>query len=249
MDPSRPEEEPTPDADVPLETRLGYRFADPVYLITALTHPSYANVAAQRGETVADNQRLEFLGDAVLDLIVGERLYFADATADPGTLTQRRIALVGQKRLAQLGRELALHHHLRAGPGESRSGLSEQPSVLADAFEAVLGAIYLDGGLAAAAAAIDLLLGPELNALHSAESLKSPKVVFQELSQGRWSITPTYSQLSGAPRFHVEAKAGIHVAARGLGSTRRAAEENAARAALEALSRLEAPDAPGPLSD
>ena len=244
MAPTRPEDDPTLNADVSLEARLGHRFADPVHLITALTHPSYANVAAQRGEPVADNQRLEFLGDAVLDLIVGERLYFADATADPGTLTQRRIALVGQKRLAQLGHDLTLHHHLRAGPGETRSGLPEQPSVLADAFEAVLGAIYLDGGLPAAAAAIDRLLGPELMALHSAESLKSPKVVFQELAQGRWSITPTYTLLSGAPRFHVEVKAGIHVAARGLGSTRRAAEENAARAAL---ARLEAPEDLGQL--
>ena len=227
-----PSQPPTPAA---LEARIDHRFGDPDLLTEALTHPSWANVASQRGEAVRDNQRLEFLGDAVLDLLVGERLFRADPAAPPGTLTQRRIALVGQLRLAKLGVELELGRFLRVGPGEERAGIADQPATLADTFEAVLGAVYLDGGLSAAAAVIDRLLGPELTQLKTPAHLKSPKTRLQEHTQGEAAFTPRYRLLTSAPDFEVEVTFGPKLTTTGRGTTRRGAEEAAAAQALEAL--------------
>lgn len=229
------ETEQEPPTRAALEERIGHRFREVELLDEALTHPSWANVAVQRGESGRDNQRLEFLGDAVLDLLVGERLYLADPKAPPGTLTQRRIALVGLPRLARLGVELHLGSLLKVGPGEARAGVSDQPSTLADTFEALLGAVYLDAGLAAAGTVIDRLLGPELEQLREPANLKSHKALLQERTQGESAFTPRYRLLSAAPDFEVEVTFGPKLTATGRGPTRRGAEEQAARAALESL--------------
>lgn len=238
-----------------LQARLGHRFGDPGLLVEALTHPSYSNVATQRGEAARDNQRLEFLGDAVLDLVVGERLFFADPLAPPGTLTQRRIALVAERRVSRLGAELGLASHLRVGPGELRAGVAEQTATLADTFEAVLGAVYLDGGLGAAARVVDELLGAELAQLQAPDHLKSKKALLQEHTQGETAFTPRYRLLLSEPEFEVEVSYGPRLTEIGRGPTRRAAEEAAAERALAALEarpiaakprRPRAPDAGAP---
>lgn len=246
MSDNTPEDRPKEDAELrpearlevrldALQTRLGHRFGDPELLVEALTHPSYSNVATQRGEIARDNQRLEFLGDAVLDLLVGERLFFADPNAPPGTLTQRRIALVAERRVSRLGAELDLAGHLRVGPGEARSGVAEQTSTLADTFEAVLGAVYLDGGLVAAARVVDALLGAELAQRQTPDHLKSKKALLQEHTQGESAFTPRYRLLSSEPEFEVEVTFGPRLTETGRGPTRRAAEEAAAERALVAV--------------
>lgn len=249
MSDNTPEDRPEEDAELrpearldALQARLGHRFGDPGLLVEALTHPSYSNVASQRGEVARDNQRLEFLGDAVLDLLVGERLFFADPHAPPGTLTQRRIALVAERRVSRLGAELDLASHLRVGPGEARAGVAEQTSTLADTFEAVLGAVYLDGGLAAAARVVDELLGSELAQRQAPDHLKSKKALLQELTQGRSAFTPRYRLLSAEPEFEVEVTFGPRLTETGRGPTRRAAEEAAAEHALVALARHPVPE-------
>lgn len=253
MSDNTPEDRPEEDAELrpearfdarldALQARLGHRFADPALLVEALTHPSYSNVASQRGELARDNQRLEFLGDAVLDLLVGERLFFADPHAPPGTLTQRRIALVAERRVSRLGAELDLASHLRVGPGESRAGVAEQTSTLADTFEAVLGAVYLDGGLVAAARVVDALLGAELAQRQAPQHLKSKKALLQEHTQGASAFTPRYRLLASEPEFEVEVTFGPRLTETGRGPTRRAAEEAAAARALVAVATHPAPD-------
>lgn len=259
MSDNTPEDRPKPGADVrpqagpeaepndrlaALQVRLGHRFDNPELLVEALTHSSYSNVATQRGEVSRDNQRLEFLGDAVLDLLVGERLFFADPLAPPGTLTQRRIALVAERRVSRLGAELELASHLRVGPGEARAGVAEQTSTLADTFEAVLGAVYLDGGLPAAARVVDALLGAELAQREAPDQLKSKKALLQEHTQGETAFTPRYRLLGSEPEFEVEVCYGPRLTETGRGPTRRAAEEAAADRALAAL--LAQPTAPKP---
>lgn len=235
----RAENRPEASLDA-LQARLGHRFGDAGLLVEALTHPSYANVASQRGEAARDNQRLEFLGDAVLDLLVGERLFFADPLAPPGTLTQRRIALVAERRVSRLGAELGLASHLRVGPGEARAGVAEQAATLADTFEAVLGAVYLDGGLGAAARVVDELLGSELAQRQAPDHLKSKKALLQEQTQGESAFTPRYRLLATEPGFEVEVSYGPRLTETGRGPTRRAAEEAAAERALLALASLPA---------
>jgi ribonuclease-3 len=218
-----------------LEGRIGYTFRSKALLQAALTHPSYNNVKARTGEVVTDNQRLEFLGDAVLDLVVGEQLFRADPLADPGTLTQRRIAIVTERSLARRGTALGLGEVLRFGPGQDRTRFLERPSVLADAFEALLGALYLDGGLEAVSLVIERVLGDELRARPNVATLKSPKAALQELAQGRWGATPRYRVVATSPCYEVEVCAGSHVQSSGRGNTRREAEERAAETALADL--------------
>lgn len=237
-----------------LEDAVGYRFADPALLELALTHPSWANVEAQRQAAEAarvakgrgagtkkpvasDNQRLEFLGDAVVDLLVSERLFLADRAAKEGLLTERRAALVHEARLAGAARAMGLGAHLRLGPGEERSGFRERPGVLADAFEAVAAAVWLDGGPDAARAFIERVFAEDFARVHP-ERLKPAKARLQELTQARWKLTPSYSVTSAPPAtetFEVEVKVGDLLATTGVGKSRRAAEDNAA---VDALARL-----------
>ncbi len=223
-----------------LEARIGYSFGARPLLLAAMTHPSYNNVTAKTGEVVTDNQRLEFLGDAVLDLVVGERLFEADPAADPGTLTQRRIALVTERSLARRGEALGLGDLLRIGPGQDRALFVHRASVLADTFEALLGALYLDGGLDAVRRVVELVLGDDIRSRPSVATLKAPKASLQEQAQGLWAATPRYSVLSTAPEYEVEVRAGGHLSATGRGMTRREAEDRAAENALSLLAQAPA---------
>lgn len=215
-----------------LERELGYRFRDEQLLALALTHRS----AGSR-----HNERLEYLGDAALSLLVAEALYQRVPDAPEGHLSRLRASLVRRSSLAEMARELGFPKMLRLGPGELKSGGFRRDSILADALEAVLGAIYLDGGLDALRAVVLRLYGGRLASLPSHEQLKDPKTLLQERLQSRGLPLPLY-RVDGVEgedhRQHftvsciVEGAAGEVI---GTGGSRRAAEQDAASRMLERI--------------
>ena len=211
---------------------LGYRFQDEELLERALTHRSVSG---------GNNERLEFLGDAVLGLVMAEAVYAAHAGADEGTLSRLRARLVRRETLEELARELALGELLRLGGGELRSGGHRRGSILANALEAVFGAVFLDGGWAATRTVILKVLGPRFAALDSDEELRDPKTRLQEFLQGRGHALPTYDveRVSGsahAQHFDVVCRlATPELEIHGEGTSRRAAEQQAAEQTLRAL--------------
>ena len=211
---------------------LGHRFNTTELLKRALTHRS-----AGRDH----NERLEFLGDAVLNFIVAARLHDRHGDAPEGDLSRFRTELVKGETLGEIARELGLAEHLIVGPGELRSRGGASPNMLADSLEALLGAVYLDAGLDAAHQCVLRLLDPRLEALPEAASLKDPKSRLQEWLQGRGLDLPSYSVQSRTdsphdPRFVVVCRvAERELEASGHGSSRRGAEQEAARGMLAAL--------------
>jgi ribonuclease-3 len=211
---------------------LGYRFQNEGLLELALTH---------RSASGGNNERLEFLGDAVLGLVMAEAVYAAHPGADEGTLSRLRARLVRRETLEELARELALGELLRLGGGELRSGGHRRGSILANALEAVFGAVFLDGGWGATREVVLKVLGPRFAALDSDEELRDPKTRLQELLQGRGHALPTYDveRVSGsghAQHFDVVCRlATPEMEIRGEGTSRRAAEQQAAEQALRAL--------------
>lgn len=220
-----------------LSAILQYDFTDGRLCTQALTH---------RSAGTPHNERLEFLGDAMLGLIVAEELYRRFPDADEGMLTRLRAALVRKETLAELAVELDLGAHLRLGEGELRSGGFRRASILANALEAILGAIYLDGGYEACRAAITRLFDRRLAGLSAAETSKDPKTELQEWLQARGRPLPAYrtTGVEGAPHdrhFVVECMLEDAMAAvTGEGSSRRHAEQQAAE---RMLARLRSPDA------
>ena len=223
-----------------LEERLGHRFDDRSILERALTHRSRAHEARATAHS-ADYERMEFLGDALLGFLVSERLMRDDPDADEGTLTQRRQALVSTSALARVSDRLGLGGALRLGRGEAATGGGAKPSLLADAFESVLAAVYLDGGVRAARAFVQRHLKHEFHGVrHTPDSGTDAKTRLQELVQGRYRVTPRYRMVSASGpaherRFVAEVLLGEQVAGSGTGSSRKNAEREAARVALEAL--------------
>lgn len=215
-----------------LQLRLGHRFADPDLLRRALTHRS-----ARRQH----NERLEFLGDALLGFVIAEALTRRFPDASEGELTRLRSRLVNGEALAAAAGELRLGEFLELGPGERKSGGQRRASILADAFEALVCAIYLDAGMDACRERVLQLLKPALERLQPGEALKDPKTRLQEWLQSRALERPHYhlvgeQEHGGVWQFEVE----CHVAAlpepcRGTGGTRRGAEQAAAAVALEHL--------------
>jgi ribonuclease-3 len=214
-----------------IERRLGYRFSDAALLQQALTHRSHG---------APHNERLEFLGDGLLNFVVA-RLLFQQFTALPeGDLSRLRAGLVNQQALSELAVSLSLGDFLRLGEGELKSGGFRRPSILADALEAVIGAISLDGGFDAAEKVLAELYRPLLAAIDpGASGNKDPKTRLQEYLQGRKLALPQYSIVSvegeaHEQHFHVECVvAELSVRSQGTGPTRRAAEQEAAQAAYE----------------
>lgn len=211
---------------------LAHRFADPALLDTALTHRS----AGHR-----NNERLEFLGDAVLGLLVAEALHARHPRASEGDLTRLRAALVREETLAAIARELALGDALRLGPGELRSGGHRRESILADAFEAVVAAVYLDGGLDACRGAVMPLLQARIDSLGDAAATKDPKTRLQEWLQGQGFALPAYTLVESAGDDHRKtffvrcAADAIGIACVGEGGSRRGAEAHAASLVLERI--------------
>lgn len=217
---------------VALQERLRHRFADPRLLARALTHRSFS---------AEHNERLEFLGDSVLNLAVSALLYERLTGLPEGDLTKIRATLVKQEPLHRLAVGLAVPDALRLGEGEIRTGGRSRPSILADALEALIGAVYLDGGYAAAEALVRRLFdNVEINPTLAA-SAKDPKTELQEWLQGRKMKLPVYrvaATLGAAHKqtFDVECEVPEFGAVeRGIGASRRAAEQAAAAAMLLTL--------------
>ncbi|MCS7057077.1 MAG: ribonuclease III [Thermoflexales bacterium] len=211
-------------------------FKNPKLLECALTHTSYANEHAD--EQVADNERLEFLGDAVLDFIAGAWLFEQFPEYDEGRLTSLRAALVRVSTLAQFARRVGLPEHLRLGKGESYTGGRERDNILGDAFEALIGALYLDQGIEAVREFVLPLLAQATPEILRAKLDRDAKSRLQEWSQAALGITPRYRLVATegpdhARVFTVEVWLGEHVAGVGRGSSKQMAEQLAARDALE----------------
>lgn len=225
-----------------LEPRLGHRFADRTILERALTHRSLAHETSGAASD-EDYERLEFLGDALLGFLVSERLMDDDPHADEGVLTRRKQSVVSTRALAAASRRLGLGEALRLGRGEIATGGRAKPSLLADAFESVLAAVYLDGGTRAARAFVRRHLKDQFaEALAEVEADGDPKTRLQELTQARWRVTPSYrivstSGPSHARTFVAEVDLDGKRAGQGSGSSRKDAERAAAREALEAIDR------------
>ena len=239
----------TPAVAPALARALGYSFSDPALLQAALIHTSYVNERPGRG--LESNERLEFLGDAVLGVVVAHRLYEVRPESAEGELTVLRAWLVRQSTLARWGRQLALGPHLLLGRGEARGGGRDRPALLSRGFEAVIGAIYLDGGLGAARQVLLALIDQEIQAQagFSPQKVVDAKSRLQQVTQARFESTPVYNLVdhSGpghAPVFVVEVKAGPEVNARGSGHSKRAAQQAAAHAALQQLNVLEGYEEP-----
>jgi len=225
-----------------LEAALGHRFADRTLLERALTHPS----RAQEQGAGSDNQRLEFLGDAVLELVVGESLYAAHPDWREGDLTQARAALVNGRTLAQRAKRLGLGGWVRLG--RSGEAFDVQPKILTDVFEAVVGALYLDGGIEAARALVRRAL-PECGDADFAPPPRDPKSRLNEWAHAQRLDPPRYCTIAdsgaegGDGRFAVMVLLEGRAVGEGNGRTKRAAENAAAGSALAQLDPAAASEA------
>ena len=241
---------PRPPDALLLETlgqRLGLPTLDPVFGLAALTHKSFVNEHRDEG---ADNERLEFLGDAVVDLVVSHRLMERFPDADEGELSKLRALLVNEDSLARVARQLGLGDLLRMGRGEEMTGGRDKSSVLADALEAVLGAVYLSAGLQGALSVVDRLFGELLEGVAEGKSGEDWKTRLQELVQTRSRLSPRYRVVSEqgpdhSKTFEVEVTVGTELFARARGRSKKEAEQAAARETLTMLESETKKDAPG----
>ncbi len=217
-----------------LEKDLGYTFKDKNLIIEALTHKSY--------KQPYDNERLEFLGDAVLDLVVGEYLYFKFKKADEGTLSKIRASLVNEVGFDKLARHLKLGEYILLSAAEENNGGREKPSLLSNSFEAVMGAIYLESGLEKVKE-IAIRLIEEVHKEISLDSLfRDFKTTFQELTQARYGVTPEYKVIaSRGPDHKKEFEVAVLVDgkeyARASGKSKKAAQQEAAKIALNIVKK------------
>jgi ribonuclease-3 len=215
-----------------LQQLLGYQFTDPALLRQALTHRSAASV---------NNERLEFLGDAILGFRIAERLYQGHDDADEGSLSRMRAQLVKKETLAQVGKELNLGDWLQLGPGELRTGGHRRASTLADAVEAIIAAAYLDGGIAPANALIDRLLDSRLGMVSPQRQGKDAKTRLQEWLQARRYALPEYEVIEVTGEAHAQCfrvaclLPDLQLRGEGRGSSRRKAEQQAAEQLLSQL--------------
>ncbi len=221
-----------------LEETLGYTFNNPQLLECALTHRSFA---AEHSDISEDNERLEFLGDAVLELVMTRLLFdlYGNAYSE-GDLTRMRAFLVNEAQLAKQAEGIGLGHYIRLGKGEERSGGRRKKSILADTFEAVMGAIYLDGGLEPCFSFVKRLFNQVLSEITDHFLIEDYKSTLQELTQARFHVVPTYrvEKISGPDHnrtFEVAIILDGKVLARGEGSSKKKAEQDAAKEALKKL--------------
>lgn len=232
-----------------LEERLGVQFANYGLLRRALTHRSYLN-ENPRGD-LKDNERLEFLGDAVLDFVVGAYLYQRFPEMDEGGLTALRAALVRTKTLADFARQLNVGDCLWLGYGEEESGGRERTPTLCAAFEAIVGAIYLDQGLNAVQPLVERLAAPALEHIMDESLYKDAKSEFQMWAQAAFNITPHYEVISEEgpdheKTFTVQAVVGRDVWGVGQGHSKQAAAQAAANVALARSSTKESQEPGAP---
>jgi ribonuclease-3 len=215
-----------------LEERIGYHFTDASQLENALTHISALRGARNRAGSY---QRLEFLGDHVLGLVISDMLYRAFPKADEGELSRRLADLVRKETCTDIARSIDLGTAIRVGSSEANAGARTRPAILADVCEAVVGAVYLDGGYKAAEQLVERLWEVRLRA--TAQPLRDPKTVLQEWAQARGLPTPAYREIARSgpdhnPEFRVAVQLPAFAPAEGLGRSKRAAEQAAAAAML-----------------
>jgi ribonuclease-3 len=224
-----------------VQKRIGYRFSNPALLIQALKHRSYVYAQEQNG--VQSNERLEFLGDAVLDLVVSEHLYQAYPKRREGRLTQMRSCMVNRTFLAEQAHRINLGKYLLLSPGEARSGGRQRFSILADAYEAVIGAMYMDGGIEPVRTFLRRTLLVDMHKHEAPYQWRNYKSVLLEYTQ---------SEGKGQPRYRVESEEGpdheklftveVYIAGtavgRGSGTSKKDAEQSAARNASERLNLI-----------
>jgi ribonuclease-3 len=225
------------------QQRLSYAYRDPGLLERALTHRSYAN----ENRLSDHNERMEFLGDAVLNLIVSEQLMSAMPQAPEGELSRARAAMVSEVSLARLAREIGIGAFLRLGKGEELTGGRDKDSLLADSFEALVASLYLDGGMAVASLFIGRLFRDSIRAAGGSGSISDFKTALQELCQERLKVLPEYRVVSQSgpdhqKEFTVELAIKGDVAGRGTGKSKKEAEQRAAKEALEKFTGRKAED-------
>ncbi|WP_374239843.1 ribonuclease III [Zoogloea sp.] len=215
-----------------LQQAIGHRFTRPELLQQAVTHRSFGS---------PHNERLEFLGDSIVNCVIAIALFERFGELREGDMSRLRANLVRQEALYRLADGLKLGDYLRLGEGEMKSGGHRRPSILADALEAIFAAVFLDAGFEGAKAVIDRLYAASLAGLDPARALKDPKTALQEWLQGRRMPLPRYSLAdtrgeAHQQEFEVECEiAGLGLKTRGVGVSRRAAEQQSAQRALELL--------------
>lgn len=224
-----------------LEKRVGYRFADPSLLVHALKHRSF--VYANRGRGLDSNERLEFLGDAVLDLLVADFLFCAYPDKREGELTQMKSQLVSRAVLAKRAADLGLGHFVLLSPEESRAGGHDQPSILSDAFEALMGAIYLDGGMKPCRCFVEKVVLEGFDAVLKSDDFTNFKSKLLEHTQSQGHGHPKYLvQAEKGPDhdkvFSVEVVITGEKLGDGQGRSKKEAQQMAAKDALERLGAL-----------
>ncbi|MBC7398107.1 MAG: ribonuclease III [Bdellovibrionales bacterium] len=224
-----------------LQDKIGYSFGDPRLLLLAMTHVSYGHENHQEKHLSSrDNERFEFLGDAVLDLVISDLLLESFPEAAEGQLSKMRAAVVNERTLFEIAKSLNISPLLRLGKGETRTGGNEKPSIMSSAFEALVAAIYIDGGFNAVYPVIRFLFAPLFKAENCAISFQDHKTKLQEIVQSKYRLTPTYHLLGSAGPDHakvftVEVRARDSVLASADGSSKKDAEQNAAKMALTNL--------------
>lgn len=215
-----------------LERAIDYRFANSALLLTALTHRSHSS---------PNNERLEFLGDSILNAVIARQLYERFPDVPEGDMSRLRANLVRQDSLHQLALSLSLGSFLRLGEGELKSGGVSRPSILADALEAVFGAVWLDGGFDCASRVVARLYGNMLDGIVPGKPIKDAKTRLQEFLQGKRLPLPKYALTSTDGEAHAQVFTiaceidSLRVRTEGRGGSRRAAEQIAAEKALEKL--------------
>ena len=221
-----------------LQKKIEIEFDDLELLKRALTHKSYAN--ERRNQSLKDNERLEFLGDAVLDLIVNQYLFLNYPDSPEGELAQIRSVVVSALTLAEKGREIDLGSYLLLGKGEEATGGRERNSILADAFEALIGSIYLDQGLEIAQTFILDLLIPNIKMVEQGNHIQDYKTLLQELLQKNSDHRPQYQVIKEEgpdhnKSFTVQVKFKDDILGVGTGSSKKRAQQSAAKEAIDKL--------------
>jgi ribonuclease-3 len=222
-----------------LEARLGYSFRRRDLLIQALTHASFAN---ESDGATPDNEGLEFLGDSVLSFLVADLLFRASPASAEGTMSRHKALLVSDANLAVVAERLGLGEHLRLGVGEEKSGGRAKGSLLSGALEAILAAVYLDGGTRAARALVRRALLAQARQTTAVAPRADHKTLLQEMLQGRGVEAPRYRVIAQSgpehrKRFRVRAIVAGEILGEGEGGTKKEAEQGAAREALARLGR------------
>lgn len=222
-----------------LQERLRYQFGDRGILLQALTHTSFGHEYLQdKSIALRDNERLEFLGDSILDVIISDILLESFPNAHEGQLSKMRAGVVNEKTLAKIAASIQLQDVIRLGRGETQTGGNLKPSILSSTLEALIAAIYLDGGFNAVYPVVRHLFAPLFTEERKLLAFYDHKTQLQEIVQARWKVTPTYHLLNTfgpdhAKTFEVEVRLNGKLLAISNGQSKKEAEQNAAQLAIE----------------